>query len=87
VFNKYKQIKRDIAKREQQKRLNWFMSIVKCKAWATKMVKIARRRIQEKRIKEQNDVKKQNTLKLEQPEKKRERKGSSHSRGKKSSNS
>lgn len=45
VFNKYKQIKREIANREQQRRLNWFMSVVKCKAWATKMVKRVREKI------------------------------------------
>jgi len=48
VFSKYKQIKREISARETQRRLLWFMSIVKCKAWAQKMLRRVRKKIEER---------------------------------------
>ena len=60
VFNKYRQIKREIAKREQQRRLNWFMSVVKCKAWASKMVKRVRANLAKQ--KQDEAFQKQNTI-------------------------
>jgi len=35
AFSKYKQIKREVHKKEAQRRLNWFLSIVKAKKVAT----------------------------------------------------
>jgi hypothetical protein len=50
VYGKYKQIKRMLEKRERQRRLNWFMSVVKVKAWSTKMLTRVRAKLEEKRI-------------------------------------
>ncbi len=50
VYGKYKQIKRMMAKRESQRRLNWFMSVVKVKAFTTKMLARARARIAERKL-------------------------------------
>jgi len=54
VFSKYKQIKKEAAKKEAQKRLNWFMSIVKCKAWVNKCKKaVANRKAREAKEEEE----------------------------------
>jgi len=38
AFSKYKQIKREVHKKEAQRRLNWFLSIVKAKKSSYRMV-------------------------------------------------
>ena len=45
ILGKYKQIKRAIAKREQQRRLNWFMSVV----MSLKFVKNLKKAVRESR--------------------------------------
>ena len=70
VYNKYKQIKRDIAKREQQRRLNWFMSVVRVNSFGRKLLRRARENIRlknlqkEKERKEQMMQKRRQTLKF-----------------------
>jgi hypothetical protein len=49
VYGKYKQIKRLMEKRERQQRLNWFMSVVKARAWTTKVLKRVRARLAERK--------------------------------------
>lgn len=44
-------------KRERQRRMNWFMSVVKVKAWTTKMLTRARARIAERKKIEEEQAK------------------------------
>jgi hypothetical protein len=50
VYNKYKQIKRDMAKREQQRRLNWFMAVVRVNTFGHKLLRRAREKIRIKNL-------------------------------------
>lgn len=52
VYGKYKQIKRELARQEQLRRLNWFRSIVIAKKFAHLIVKRARTEIEAKREEE-----------------------------------
>ena len=38
VYSKYKQIKREVARKEQQRRLNWFRSIVIAKKFSKQLL-------------------------------------------------
>jgi len=49
VFVKYKSIKRDLNKRDQQKRLNWFMAVVKSKKFGNIWLKRTRERIEQRK--------------------------------------
>ncbi len=59
VYNKYKQIKRDIAKREQQRRLNWFMSVVRVNSFGRKLLRRARENIRLKNLQKEKERKEQ----------------------------
>jgi len=47
VYGKYKQIKREYAVREQQRRLNWFRSIVIAKKFSKLLLNKAREKIEQ----------------------------------------
>ena len=59
VYNKYKQIKRDIAKREQQRRLNWFMSVVRVNSFGRKLLRRGRENIRLKNLQKEKERKDQ----------------------------
>ena len=48
VYGKYKQIKREFAIMEQQRRLNWFRSIVIAKKFSKQLLRRAREKIEER---------------------------------------
>ena len=52
VYSKYKEIKREINRKEQQRRLNWFRSIVVAKKWTAMLLNQARIDIRVKREQE-----------------------------------
>ena len=54
VYGKYKQIKRELALIEQQRRLNWFRSIVYAKKFARMLLEKARTKLEQQRMKEQH---------------------------------
>ena len=59
VYIKYKQIKRDMAKREQQRRLNWFMSVVRVNTFGRKLLRRARDNIRLRNLQKEKDRKEQ----------------------------
>ena len=56
AISKYKQIKREVHKKEAQRRLNWFMSIVKAKSVATKWITRVRERLAYEKEKQEREM-------------------------------
>ena len=52
VYSKYKALKRQFAVQEQQRRLNWFRSVVISKQFAKNLLKDARRKLQDQQKRE-----------------------------------
>lgn len=66
MFNKYKQIKREIALKEQKKRLLWFTSVVRVNTFGKKLLRKARENIrtrneQAERDRQKAELQRQNT--------------------------
>lgn len=52
VYSKYKQIKREVARKEQQRRLNWFRSIVIAKKFSKQLLIRAKKNLNQKKVEE-----------------------------------